>query len=69
MRRLLRLRLLWWLAMWLLRRLTVRVGLHSIVEARKSGVGLIFKAASAANLAARRARSRGVDFPLRPEKF
>ena len=42
LRRLLRLRLLWWLAMWLLRRL-MRVGLHSIVEARKSGVGLIFK--------------------------
>ena len=35
----LRLRRLWWLPIRLLWRLAVRIGLHSIVEARKSGVG------------------------------
>ena len=45
MRRLLRLRLrlLWWLVAAGVARLAVCAGLHSIVEARKSGVGTDFE--------------------------
>ena len=68
LRRLLRLRRLRWLPIRLLWRLTVRVGLHLIVEARKSGVGTDIQAASAANLADATSRSL-LHFPLRPQKF